>query len=140
MAYKRISKNYVKNQYIKIYKEQTGCVKLTQEEDDFFEKFTKTDALTARIIFFNAVFMFKRFYPKYIIKILINSNIKRVFKTLNAPKKISDISIFFAKDITDKAAIYYCKNDVTCIKNNIDFSLKIKNKFKTLLNFFIRKN
>jgi len=37
MNYRRkISKNYIKNQYVEVYKNQTGISALTQEENEFF--------------------------------------------------------------------------------------------------------
>ena len=124
MNYRRkISKNYIKNQYVLVYKNQTGVTKLTDKEDNFFTKFTKIDDSHARIIFFNAVYKLKRFYPKFIIYFCIHKELKKIFKKENAPNEIQKLSSFFAKDILMKSIIFYCQS-----KNIANFTLYQKEK------------
>jgi len=137
MSYrKKVSDDYVKNQYVNIYKSQTGCIELTKDEDEFFTKFTKFEGNSqARIIFFNAVFMLKKNYSRFVIYFFIHREIKIAFKKEKAPLEIQQLSSFFARDILHNSIIYYCKIEVVTryeydIKSSQSCYQKIKLFFK----------
>ena len=110
MAYKKLHKNYIKNQYIKVFKIEMGVKRLTKEEDEFLSKFTRLqNDSPAKIIFFNVVDRFYRFYPKFLIRFLVRKDLKKAFKREKAPISIYKISDALAEDIFFKAMFYHCK-------------------------------
>ena len=110
MAYKKVSKNYIKNQYIKVFQDETGCENLTEEEDEFLSRFTDIEEVSqAKIIFFGAVLRFARFYPKFMIRFLARIELKKAFEIEKAPISFKKITNNLADIIFYQAMFYFCR-------------------------------
>lgn len=133
MSYKKVSKNYIKNQYIAVFKEEKGIKKLTKEEDEFLTVFTNIDDISpAKIIFFNAVYRIRKFYPKTIVCFLVHYSLKKAFKREDTPESICSISKALAEDICFKALFYYCKKMGSYKKVGITSVLAEKSYFQKI--------
>jgi len=97
--------NY-KDEYIK----QTGITELEQDEKEFLSSmFNAYKETKEKEIYYDAVYKFKRGYPRFLIFFEINKNLKKAFIQHNAPISLVKAHKVFARRILIEAQKAYCK-------------------------------
>lgn len=83
---------------------------LTEEERIFFLNFINTQKTSAsKIIFYNALLILKKSYPKFVLSLYINMSTKKYLKAMNAPKRLRQSYRIIGSVILDHVIIKYCK-------------------------------
>jgi hypothetical protein len=80
------------NYYRDMFEEQTGR-KLLAEEKVFLTNFANRDILSSsKQVYYYALFYYKRFYPLFLIRILIRKKVKLMLIKQKAPVSIQSLS------------------------------------------------
>lgn len=82
---------YPYSMYADILKKNTN-EKISKEERDYLLKFADSSIMSSsKKIYNNALFNAKRLYPKFLIRLIVKIQIKKVLKKENAPQKIQKL-------------------------------------------------
>lgn len=77
--------------YIDIVKKNTEG-KISKEERDYLLKFADSSIMSSsKKIYNNALFNSKRLYPKFLIRLMVTVQIKKVLKNENAPENLQKL-------------------------------------------------
>lgn len=94
--------------YVYVFKQTTGCERLTDEETEFLEDFSDSrNSSSSKALYSHALFMMRRFYPLFIIRWALQKKLKNMCIKENAPKSILSIHKEFAEIILNDAMKHY---------------------------------
>jgi len=103
------NKSWLYQSMSKVFQAETGT-KFTKEEQEYaYTMFSVSEDTAAKIVYYNAVYRFKRNYPKFLVSILIQYEFKKMLKETNAPDSIIAISSKLAQVSFFGALKAYCK-------------------------------
>lgn len=95
--------------YAKVFELVTGA-KLIKEEKEYLSEFTDISKISAsKIIYYDAIFMLKRWVPRFLVLYFTTKKTKQHFLNSNAPTSIVDLHKEFAKLTLIHAVKTYCK-------------------------------
>ena len=77
--------------YAYMCKKELGKKHLDKDEDDYLLIFSDSTIMSSsKIIYSDALCYLKRFYPKFLILLMIRNKVKKVLKKENAPETIQN--------------------------------------------------
>lgn len=107
---KYTSNSWLSKEYVNIFKDVTGVKKLEKDEEKFIVDFFDISSnSTAKEVYYNAIYRYKRGYPKFFILFFIKRAFKYEFKLQKAPESFIEISDKFAKKMAFDAMKFYCR-------------------------------
>ena len=78
--------------YAYMCKKELGKKHLDRDEDDYLLIFSDSTIMSSsKIIYSDALCYLKRFYPKFLILLMIRNKVKKVLKKENAPETIQKL-------------------------------------------------
>ena len=96
--------------YEEMTKRELKKKRLEEEEENYFLNFSNSSIMsTSKIIYFNALFYYKKGYPRFLIYFIIKNKVKKALKNENAPETIQNLYKEIAKIICLSAMGAYGK-------------------------------
>jgi hypothetical protein len=102
--------NFPFDMYVKKIKEKLNKEYLDKEERKYLLIFSDSSIMSSsKKIYYYALFYNKRFYPQFLISLIITNKVKKVFKNENAPETIQSLYKDIAELICLSAMGAYAK-------------------------------
>ena len=102
--------NFPFDMYVKKIKEKLNKEYLDKEERKYLLIFSDSSIMSSyKKIYYDALFYNKRFYPQFLISLIITNKVKKVFKNENAPETIQSLYKDIAELICLSAMGAYAK-------------------------------
>lgn len=107
MAY--YNKNWLLESYIEIFVNNTGSQPSEKEKEYLSQLLNISKETIGKQIYYTAIYRLKRWYPRFLVYILISITLKRYLIKTNAPESLIQLYKEFSKYTLNSAVKAYCK-------------------------------